>query len=60
MRLLLQSLDEDRRELLRLRFVVNLIYIEIAGMLGRKENAMRKSVNRILERLPVQMEAKNA
>ena len=53
-------LDDDERELLRLRFVVDLSYVEIAELVGRKEDAVRKSVNRILERLHVQMEAKNA
>jgi len=60
LRLHIQLLDEDERELLRLRFVVDLSYVEIADLLGRKEDAVRKSVNRILERLHVQMEAKNA
>lgn len=60
LRMLIQSLDENERELLRLRFVVDLTYLEIAELLGRREDAVRKSVNRILERLHAQMEAKNA
>ena len=60
LRLIIQLLDENERELLRLRFVVDLSYVEIAELLGRKEDAVRKSVNRILERLYAQMEAKNA
>jgi RNA polymerase sigma-70 factor (ECF subfamily) len=60
LRMFIQLLKEDERELLRLRFVVDLSYVEIAELLGRKEDAVRKSVNRILERLQVQMEAKNA
>jgi RNA polymerase sigma-70 factor (ECF subfamily) len=60
LRLLIQTLDEDERELLRLRFVVDLTYLEIAELLGRKEDAVRKSVNRILERLHTQMEARHA
>jgi len=60
LRLHIQSLNEDERELLRLRFVVDLSYVEIAELFGRKEDAVRKSVNRILERLHAQMEAKNA
>ena len=56
----IQLLAEDERELLRLRFVVDLSYVEIAELLGRKEDAVRKSVNRIVERLYAQMEAHNA
>jgi len=59
LRLMIQLLDEDERELLRLRFVVDLSYVEIAELLGRKEDAVRKSVNRIIERLYVQMEAEH-
>jgi len=57
---IIKFLKEDERELLRLRFVVDLSYVEIAELVGRKEDAVRKSINRILERLHVQMEAKNA
>ena len=60
LRPLIRALDDDERELLRLRFVSDLTYLEIAQLLGRKEDAVRKSVNRILERLHRQMEAKNA
>lgn len=60
LRLLIKMLDEEERELLRLRFVVDLTYLEIAELFGRKEDTVRKSINRILERLHVQMEAKNA
>jgi len=59
-RVIIQTLNDDERELLRLRFVVDLSYVEIAELVGRKEDAVRKSVNRILERLHVQMEVKNA
>jgi RNA polymerase sigma-70 factor (ECF subfamily) len=60
LRVIIKMLKEDERELLRLRFVVDLSYVEIAELVGRKEDAVRKSVNRILERLHVQLEAKNA
>lgn len=59
LRLMIQQLDEDERELLRLRFVVDLSYVEIAELLGRKEDAVRKSVNRIIERLYIRMEAQH-
>ncbi len=56
----LRALDEGERELLRLRFVVDLTYTEIAALLGRKEDAVRKAINRLTERLYWQMEAKHA
>jgi RNA polymerase sigma-70 factor, ECF subfamily len=59
LRLMIQLLDEDERELLLLRFVVDLSYVEIAELLGRKEDAVRKSVNRIIERLYVRMETEH-
>ena len=57
---LFHSLAEDERELLRLRFVVELSFVEIGALLGRKEDAVRKSVQRILTRLYGQMEVHNA
>ena len=57
---LFQSLDEEERELLRLRYVGELSFVEMAALLGRKEDAVRKSVQRILNRLYCQMEVKNA
>jgi len=59
LRLMIQLLDEEERELLRLRFVIDLSYVEIAALLGRKEDAVRKSVNRIIERLYVRMEVEH-
>jgi RNA polymerase sigma-70 factor (ECF subfamily) len=56
----LRALDEAERELLRLRFVVNLTYAEIAALLGRKEDTVRKAINRLTERLYWQMEANHA
>ena len=60
LRRMIQLLGEEERELLRLRFAVDLSYVEIAELLGRKEDAFRKSVYRILERLYVRMEAEHA
>jgi RNA polymerase sigma-70 factor (ECF subfamily) len=56
----LRALDETERELLRLRFVVDLTYAEIAALLGRKEDAVRKAVKRLTEHLYWQMEANHA
>ena len=56
----LRALDETERELLRLRFVVDLTYAEIAALLGRKEDAVRKAINRLTEHLYWQMETNHA
>ena len=58
--LLMRTLDEDERELLRLRFTAELSFVQIGQLLGRSEDAVRKSVRRILDRLAVQMETQNA
>ena len=57
---LLQTLDEDERELLRLRFTAELSFVQIGQLLGRTEDAVRKSIRRILDRLAVEMEARHA
>jgi RNA polymerase sigma-70 factor, ECF subfamily len=57
---LMQTLDEDERELLRLRFTAELSFVQIGQLLGRTEDAVRKSVRRTLDRLAVQMEAQHA
>jgi RNA polymerase sigma-70 factor (ECF subfamily) len=57
---LLADLEDEELELLRLRFVADLTFVEIAALLGRRENAVRKSVQRILNRLYGQMEVQNA
>lgn len=49
-------LEEDEQELIRLRFVVQLSYREIGEVLGRKEDAIRKTISRLLARLQNQME----
>lgn len=56
----IQLLNEDERELIRLRYTAELSYVEIAQLLGRKEDAVRKALRRILDRLAIQMEAQNA
>ncbi len=56
---LLHLLDEEERELIRLRYTVELSFVEIAQLLGRKEDAVRKATRRILDRLSIQMEAQN-
>ena len=56
LRQLLRSLHKFELELLRLRFVADLSYVDIATLLDRKEEAVRKSIQRILGRLYGQME----
>ncbi len=53
---LIQSLPEEEKELIRLRFVVELGYKEIGAILDRKEDAVRKSISRLLDRMHSQLE----
>ncbi len=53
---LILSLPEDDQELIRLRFVAELGYGEIGIVLNRKEDAVRKSISRLLVRLQNQLE----
>lgn len=55
-RSLISHLDEDEQELIRLRYVADLSFAEIADLLGRREDAVKKSVYRLLARLKSQME----
>jgi RNA polymerase sigma-70 factor (ECF subfamily) len=56
---LIQALPEEDRELLRLRFLANMSYPEIAHLLRRNEDAVKKSIYRLLARLHSQLEAAN-
>ncbi|HEX7555534.1 MAG TPA: sigma-70 family RNA polymerase sigma factor [Leptolinea sp.] len=53
---LIQTLPEDEQELIRLRFVVKLGYQEIGVVVNRKEDAVRKSITRLLARMESQLE----
>jgi RNA polymerase sigma-70 factor, ECF subfamily len=57
---LVAGLDEEERELLRLRFAAGLKFTDIASLLKRSESAVKMSLYRLLSRLKSQMEAKNA
>jgi RNA polymerase sigma-70 factor (ECF subfamily) len=56
---LIQALPEDERELLRLRYLAELSFPEIARLLHRNEDAVKKSTYRLLARLHSQLEASN-
>ncbi len=53
---LIQALPEGERELLRLRFLAAMSFPEIAHLLHRKEDAVKKSTYRLLARLQSQLE----
>jgi RNA polymerase sigma-70 factor, ECF subfamily len=56
---LIQALPEEDRELLRLRYLAAMSYPEIAHFLHRNEDAVKKSVYRLLARLQSQLEVAN-
>lgn len=56
---LIQELSEDERELLRLRFLVEMSFPEIAHILRKNEEAVKKSIYRLLARLHSQLEVSN-
>ncbi len=53
---LLSALDEEKRELLRLRFSAELSFADIAAVLGKNEAAVKMSLYRILDGLREQWE----
>jgi RNA polymerase sigma-70 factor (ECF subfamily) len=55
-RFIVRHLSEEEQELLRLRYVADLSFVEIADLLGRREDTVKKSVYRLLARLKSQME----
>jgi DNA-directed RNA polymerase specialized sigma24 family protein len=56
---LVAQLDDDARELLRLRFAAGLTFGQIAGVLGRREGAVKMALHRLLERLKAMWEARD-
>ena len=53
---LIQGLREDERDLIYLRYVAELSYAEMAELLDKKADAVKKSVYRLLARLKSEME----
>ncbi len=56
----LARLDEDQRELLRLRYAAGLTYREIGEVLGKREAAVKMAVHRLLGRLHDEWEGDHA
>jgi RNA polymerase sigma-70 factor (ECF subfamily) len=48
---ILQHLSGDEQEIIRLRYAANLTFAEIAAALGKREEAVKKSLYRLLARL---------
>lgn len=53
---LVQALDEEKQEILRLRFGAGLTYREVAEVLGKSEAAVKMAVRRLLRRLLAEWE----
>ena len=53
---LIQALEDEEQDLLRLSFVAELSYAEIGALLGPSEEAVKKQVYRLLARLESQLE----
>jgi RNA polymerase sigma-70 factor (ECF subfamily) len=55
-RSIISCLEDEEQDLIRLRYVADLSFAEIADLLGKREDAVKKSVYRLLARLKSQME----
>ncbi len=53
---LICELSDDEQDLIQLRYVADLSFAEMAELLGKREDAVKKSVYRLLARLKSQME----
>jgi RNA polymerase sigma-70 factor (ECF subfamily) len=54
LRILVAQLDQNKQELLALRFAADLTLVEIAALLGKRESAVQKQLSRIIQRLKEQ------
>jgi RNA polymerase sigma-70 factor (ECF subfamily) len=56
MRERIAALDEDEREWIHLHFAADLTYAEMAALLGKNEEALKKAMQRLLSRLRTTLE----
>ena len=56
---LIGTLAEPERELLRLRYIANLSFAEMAAIFGKRQDAVKKSLYRLQTRLQTQTEVEN-
>lgn len=56
---IIKTLDEEEQELLRLRFLAGMSFREIAHLVKRNEDAVKKTTYRLLARLQSQLEELN-
>jgi RNA polymerase sigma factor (sigma-70 family) len=55
---LFAGLNEDKRELLRLRFTAGLSYVEIGALLRRNTAAVKMAIYRLLQQMYAKWEEK--
>ena len=60
LKVIIHKLPEEEQELLRLRFVAGLSFSEMASLLERNEDAVKKTLYRLLDRLQSQLEDSHA
>jgi RNA polymerase sigma-70 factor, ECF subfamily len=56
LKFLIQGLHANEQDLIKLRYVADLSFAEMGELLGKREDSVRKSVNRLMARLRSQME----